>query len=158
MDVFKIQLQNRSQINDFISSRWFSTEMVVRGRVVDMTRLAGFVAYEEDTIIGLVTYEIIDQACEIMSLDSLWEGQGIGTTLLNQVIATAKERGCHKITLITTNDNLNAMGFYQKRGFDLIRLYHNALDISRKLKPSIPLLGEFDIPLRHELEFEMNLS
>ena len=60
-----------------------------------------------------------------------------------------------RIELITTNDNLNAMRFYQKRGFDMVKLYHNALEISRKLKPSIPEVGEFGIPLRHEIEFEM---
>lgn len=59
--------------------------------------------------------------------------------------------------MITTNDNINAMRFYQKLGFDMVRLYHNALDVSRRLKPSIPLIGEFDIPLKHEIEFEMNL-
>ncbi|MEY8517580.1 GNAT family N-acetyltransferase [Lachnospiraceae bacterium 29-84] len=46
----------------------------------------------------------------------------------------AKERKCQKIILITTNDNINAIKFYQKRGFDMTHLFRNALDISRKLK------------------------
>ena len=39
----------------------------------------------------------------------------------------------------------------------MVCLYHNALDIARKLKPSIPMIGGFNIPLKHEIEFEMNL-
>ncbi|WP_026487431.1 GNAT family N-acetyltransferase [Caldanaerobius polysaccharolyticus] len=157
MDIRTISPQNRQQINDFIKSRWFSTEMVVRGEIVDMTVLEGFVVYENETIIGLVTYRIKNNECEIMSLDSLKENQGIGTALVNKVIEVATIEKCTKIKVITTNDNINAMRFYQKRGFDMVRIYHNALDISRKLKPSIPILGNFNIPLKHEIEFELNL-
>ncbi|MFL0246579.1 GNAT family N-acetyltransferase [Candidatus Clostridium stratigraminis] len=157
MDIKTISSENRKQINDFISLRWFSTVMVVRGELVDMTILDGFVIYESEKIIGLVTYKINDTDCEIMSLDSLNEKQGIGTALVNKVIETARENKCRKIKLITTNDNIISLRFYQKLGFDMIKLYHNALDISRKLKPSIPLLGEFDIPLKHEIELKMDL-
>lgn len=61
---------------------------------------------------------------------------------------------CYVVVLITTNDNINAIRFYQKRGFDMAHLFHNALDVSRKLKPEIPLIGENSIPLQHEIEFE----
>lgn len=158
MDIKIISAKNREQVNDFISSHWFSTDMVVRGEVVDMKVLDGFVVYDGETITGLTTYRIEDDECEIMSLDSLRENQGTGTALINKVIEKAAKEKCTKIKLITTNDNINAMRFYQKRGFDMAKLYHNALDVSRKLKPSIPMLGDFDIPLKHEIEFEMNLS
>jgi len=157
MDIKTISSENREQINNFIRSHWFSTVMVVRGELFDMTILDGFVVYEGEKIIGLVTYKISGTECEIMSLDSLMERQGIGTALINKVIETARENKCIKIKLITTNDNINALRFYQKLGFDMAKLYHNALDISRKLKPTIPLIGDFDIPVKHEIEFEMDL-
>jgi len=157
MDIKTISSENREQINNFIRSHWFSTVMVVRGELFDMTILDGFVVYEGEKIIGLVTYKISGTECEIMSLDSLMERQGIGTALINKVIETARENKCMKIKLITTNDNINALRFYQKLGFDMAKLYHNALDISRKLKPTIPLIGDFDIPVKHEIEFEMDL-
>lgn len=157
MDIRAVSPQNRTNINDFIKSRWFSEDMVVRGEIVNMTILPVFAAYEEGTIKGLITYRINGSECEIMSLDSLIEKQGIGTTLLNKVIETAAQRKCTKVKLITTNDNINAIRFYQKRGFDMVHLYHNSIDISRKLKPSIPVLGDFDIPIKHEIEFEMNI-
>jgi GNAT superfamily N-acetyltransferase len=157
MDIKIISAENRKQVNDFISSHWFSTYLVIRGELFDSTILDGIVIFENAIIIGLVTYRIKDNECEIMSLDSLRENQGIGTTLINKVVEIANKEKCTKIKLITTNDNINALRFYQKRGFDMVRLYHNALDISRKLKPSIPMLGEFDIPIRHEIEFEMTV-
>lgn len=157
MDIKTISSENREQINNFIRSHWFSTVMVVRGELFDMTILDGFVVYEGEKIIGLVTYKISGTECEIMSLDSLMERQGIGTALINKVIEAARENKCMKIKLITTNDNINALRFYQKLGFDMAKLYHNALDISRKFKPTIPLIGDFDIPVKHEIEFEMDL-
>ncbi|MBD5402675.1 GNAT family N-acetyltransferase [bacterium] len=90
-------------------------------------------------MIGLITYIVYNDILEITSLDSLRENQGIGSELVATVIHEAKERKLQKIVLITTNDNINAIRFYQKRGFDMAHLFRNAMDISRKSKPEIPL-------------------
>lgn len=157
MEIKNISYKNRTQINHFINSQWFSTTMVVRGELIDMTVLDGFVVYENLNIIGLITYRIKDNECEIISLDSLKERRGIGTSLVNKVIQIAIKNKCIKVKLISTNDNINAIRFYQKRGFDMVRIYYNSLEIARKIKPSIPMMGEFNIPLKHEIEFEMLL-
>ena len=60
--------------------------------------------------------------------------------------------GCTQIVVITTNDNLNALAFYQKRGFLLSKLYCGAFDNIRKVKPNLPELGENNIPLNDEIE------
>ena len=152
-----INKQNRPAVNQFIQEYWFSTEMVIRGKLVDMTVLDGIAVFEENTILGLLTYEIANEECEIISLDSKCENHGIGSELIKRMVEIARGQGCRKLKLITTNDNINAIKFYQKRGFDMIRLYHNALEVSRRLKPSIPMFGEYGIPLMHEIEFEMLL-
>lgn len=157
MEYTRISESNRTEINQFIKEHWYSTKMVVRGQEFDMSEMEGVVARNEGQIIGLITYVTRNSVCEIMSLDSLAEKQGIGTALLNMVIQEAKENNIQKVVLITTNDNINAIRFYQRRGFDMANLYRNILDVSRKLKPEIPLVGENDIPLRHEIEFEMTL-
>lgn len=158
MKIRKISQENRHEVNNFISDHWFSTDMVARGEIVDMTKLPGFAVYEDEEIIALVTYRIIDGECEIMSLDSLKKNQGIGGALVKKVVEVSFEAGCSKIKLITTNDNINALRFYQKRGFDMVNIYRNALDVSRRLKPSIPMIGDFGIPLKHEIELEMSLK
>lgn len=157
MESIPICSENRQQINDFLKEHWFSTDMVVRGKIFDLSKAEGFAAMEDGRITGLVTYEMRGKVCEILSLDSLTERRGIGTALVGKVSEAAKGCGCSKLVLITTNDNLNAMQFYQKRGFDMTRLYHNALDVSRKIKPEIPLIGDNGIPLKHEIEFELDL-
>lgn len=149
--------KNRTMVNNFIRKQWYTTKMVVRGKEFDLSKVEGIIAIENNEIKGLVTYILYDEICEIISLDSLEQSKGVGTTLLGQVINIAKKTKCIKIVLITTNDNINAMRFYQRRGFDMVRLYHNAIDMSRKLKPEIPLVGDNNIPIRHEIEFEMRL-
>lgn len=157
MECKRINGSNRNLINTFIKEHWYTATMVIRGNIIDMTKTEGFYFCEGENIIGLITYIVYDNILEITSLDSLRENQGIGSKLLETVIREAKERNFQKIILITTNDNINAIRFYQKRGFDMVHLFRNALDTSRKLKPEIPLIGENSIPLRHELEFELSI-
>lgn len=148
---------NRERVNAFLMEHWFSTDMIVRGVRVDMTTAEGILALENETIVGLLMYAVCEKDLEILSLDSLMPGQGLGTALIAEAEKIARQNACDRIRLITTNDNIAAIQFYQKRGFDLVNLYRNALDVSRRMKPEIPLIGEHGIPLRHELEFEKRL-
>ena len=157
MNYINISNENRTMVNEFIIQHWFSTIMIVRGKEVDLSKVDGMIALENNEIKGLITYILYNGICEIMSLDSVEQSKGIGTELVHHIIDIAKESKCTRILLITTNDNINALRFYQKRGFDMVMLYHNALDKSRKLKPDIPLIGENNIPLKHEIELEMIL-
>lgn len=153
----KIHENNRSRVNDFIRKHWYTTTMVLRGKEIDMAKTEGFCCCQEGEIVGLITYMVHDHLLEITSLDSLSKNQGIGSGLLEAVIQEARKRNISKIVLITTNDNTCAMRFYQKRGFDMTCLFRNAMDIARTIKPEIPLLGNDSIPLRHEIEFELQL-
>ncbi len=148
---------NRDAVNAFIKARWHGTSMVLRGKEVDMTQTEGFCVREGGKILGLLTYLVRGDEMEITSLDSLRENQGTGSKLVEWAVQEAKARQLKRIVLITTNDNINAIRFYQKRGFDMACLYRNAMEVCRDLKPEIPLIGENGIPLRHEIEFEMML-
>jgi GNAT superfamily N-acetyltransferase len=108
--------------------------------------------------VGLVTYRIEDDDCEIVTIDSVVEGRGVGTALLEAVTAEARTAGCRRVWLITTNDNLNALRFYQARGFRLVAVHPRAVEESRLLKPEIPELGNFGIAIRDELELELPLE
>ena len=107
---------------------------------------------------GVVTYTLKGDQCEIISLDSLEGGRGIGTAMINAVVQEAQSRHCRRVFLSTTNDNLHALGFYQKRGFELAAIRRGAVDESRKIKPGIPLIGENGIAVRDEIELEMSLN
>ncbi len=157
-DIRRIDRTNREAVDEFILRQWFSLEMVVHGETIDLAKADGWFVFEKGTIIGLITYRIMNNEMEILSLDSLSEGRGIGTALLNEAIKEAQNKGCSRIMLITTNDNTLALRFYQKRGFDMVRLYRNALEESRKIKPQIPMTGNDGIPIKHEIELEIKLN
>ena len=149
---------DRDRVRAFVIQRW-GAEIVVAHRVIYRPHeLPGFVACEGDVIVGLLTLHVVGNSCEVVSFDSLQPGKGIGTALLNAVIAYARQANCTRLWLITTNDNLNALRFYQKRGMVLVTIHRNALTRSRQLKPQIPLIGNDGIPLRDEIELEMTLE
>jgi DNA-3-methyladenine glycosylase I len=117
--------------------------------------LPGFVASgADDRPVGLVTYQVVGNACEVVTLNSVDENRGVGTALLEAVREVAAQARCERIWLITTNDNLRALGFYQKRGYRLVAVHRDALEQSRRLKPSIPQISTNGIPLRDEIELE----
>lgn len=145
----------RNQVIDLIAENWGSAVVITRGRIHNAESLPGFVALVNGEIQGIITYHIENGQCEIVSLDSLLEKQGIGSSLIKKVVDTARKALCSRVWLITSNDNTHAIRFYQRVGFDLVAVYRNAVDESRKIKPQIPLRGFDDIPIKHEIEFEI---
>ncbi len=138
---------------------WGADFIVSRGRKVYPTEIEGFYAIDENQRrVGLVTFEIIGDQCEVVTLDAFKKFSGVGTALINKVREIAHQRGCARLWLITTNDNLEAIRFYQRRGFMIAAVHVNAAADSRKMKPTIPTIGQYGIPLRDEIEFEMTLD
>ncbi|MFZ5354689.1 MAG: GNAT family N-acetyltransferase [Bacillota bacterium] len=147
----------RPAVIKLIIESWGSAVMVTRGRLHYMDRLPGYVALKDGEIKGLITYYIDNEQCEITSLDSFEENKGIGSKLLVEVRRTAEKSGCKRLWLITTNDNTNALRFYQKKGWNLCAIHLNAVDMAREIKPQIPLLGFDGIPIKHEIELELEI-
>ena len=146
------------RLRQFLTEHWGGEEIIARGNIYRPEQLDGFVVEDENEWLGLVTFFIRDDECEVTSLDSLREGKGIGTQLIEKAIEEARAGICKRLFLITTNDNLHALGFYQKRGFEIVTVYRGAVNESRKRKLGIPLVGMNGIPLRDEIELEMMLK
>jgi len=145
------------ELRQFWIEHWGGEEMIARGNVYRVEQLDGFVAENGSEWVGLLTFFVKNGECEVTSFDSLREGQGVGTKLMDAVVEEARKQNCKRVFLITTNDNMHALRFYQRRGFELVALYRDAVKESRRLKPSIPLTGFDDIPIRDEIELEKNL-
>ena len=141
-----------------IAQQWGSEIVVAHGAVYRPAELPGFVAVADGEVMGLLTYHVEADACEIVTLDSQREGQGIGTALLEATKVAARGAGCRRLWLITTNDNTQALRFYQKRGFHLVTVHRDAVAAARVVKPEIPLIGNDGIPIRDEIELEMPLA
>jgi GNAT superfamily N-acetyltransferase len=153
-----INSTDRSWISDLIEKRWGTNQVVTRGKIHEIKQLPGFIALKTNDRIGLLTYSISNGDIEIVTLDSLVENIGVGTALISQARSLAVHTTCQRIWLITTNDNMPALRFYQKRGFHLVAIHQNAVDYSRTLKPEIPLIGLDGIPINDEIELEMMLN
>lgn len=136
------------------TERWGSPVVVTRGRAHDVTALPGYIAEMDGEAAGLVTYNVGEGGCEIVSLDSFVENRGVGSRLLERVFEDAESAGCRRVWLMTTNDNTGAIRWYQKRGFSIAAIHLGAVKRSRELKPEIPEYGMDGIPILHEIEFE----
>ncbi|MFA5309966.1 MAG: GNAT family N-acetyltransferase [Dehalococcoidales bacterium] len=160
MELFQIRpvgKADKARVAGILKEWWAGPVIVTRGKVHRTDELDGFVAVYEGDLAGLVTYAIGGKECEITSMNSLTEGKGIGTALVNAVKQKAGASGCKRLWLITTNDNTAALRFWQRRGFRLAAIYPNAIEKSRKLKPEIPQIGDDGIPIRDEIELEMEI-
>lgn len=132
--------------------------VVSRDEVHDPHKLPGFIAAEGRERVGLATYSIYSGECELVTIDSLCQFMGVGTLLLEKVMEVALEAGCRKIWTITTNDNLDAQRFFQRRGFTLTNVRVGGMTKIRLLKPSVPKVGYYDLPVRDEFEYELPLK
>ncbi|MFO7814405.1 MAG: GNAT family N-acetyltransferase [Halanaerobiales bacterium] len=129
-----INKQNRAKALEVLQEEWGDTTLLVsRNQEHDIRKLPGFIAIEDHKVVG------------------------IGTDLLETVIEKGKELGCDRVCLITTNDNVNAMRFYQLKGFDMVAFHEDAVNRARELKPEIPEIGYHGIKVEHEIEFEYPL-
>jgi DNA-3-methyladenine glycosylase I len=137
---------------------WGATTVARLGELIDAAALPGFVATDGDERVGLLTYAQRQDELEVVTIQSLCPGRGIGRSRMDAVRDHAARQAVRRIWLITTNDNVRALAFYQRWGMDLSRLVRNGVDVSRLVKPSIPSAGGSGIPLRHELELELVLD
>ena len=112
-------------------------------------------AEHDGKLVGVLTFVLADAECEILTLHAAERFHGIGSALIAAVERLAADAGCSRLWLITTNDNTDALRFYQRRGFRLAALHRGAVDESRAgVKREIPRIGDHGIELRDELELD----
>ena len=147
-----VQETDRPTVEWLTTQLWGAAEVVVHDDVFYPASLPGFIAERAGRIAGLVTFDVRAGVLEIVTINALDQFTGIGTMLIEAVRDEAKRRGCQQVTLTTTNDNVDALRFYQRRGFRLAALRPGAVDRSRLRKPEIPRTGDFGIPLHDEID------
>lgn len=156
--VIKIKSNDTSWIKDVFARRWGGEFIVSRGKIHKPEELEGFIGEIGDKKKGVITFKIIDEEMEIVSLDSFLKKKGIGTKLVEKTINLAKRKKLKRIWLVTTNDNVDALRFWQERGFTIKAVHPNAISVSRKLKPGIPHIGNYGIPIKDEIELELKIN
>jgi GNAT superfamily N-acetyltransferase len=146
---------DQAWIEDILGKRWGGSVVVVHNGVFEPAKLPALIAEPRE---GLVTYQVRDHVAEVVTLDAFAPRQGVGTALLAGLVDVLRRRGCRSLCLTTTNDNVDALRFYQRRGFRLAAIRIGAVEQARRLKPVIPLIARHGIPMRDEIDLRCDLT
>lgn len=146
---------DRDWIRNKLIEGWGSQMLVLRGALLDAGDLPALICGENE---GVLHHRALDDLTyEIVTLEAFRQWRGIGTALVEAVAARAKDKGFRELAVVTTNDNLDALRFYQSRGFHLFALRPGAVDAARALKPEIARTGNYSLPIRDEVELRRPL-
>lgn len=97
-----------SWIKNLFINNWGSDFIISRGKIQKPENLRGIIAEENGEKVGLATIHVENDEMELVTIDSLKPGKGIGKLILDKVINIAKKENVKRLWLITTNDNMNA--------------------------------------------------
>ncbi len=148
-----IEATDHDAVQQLLTERWQGSEIMLDGEMIDAAQLPGFLAEKDGELVGLVTLIKREAEWEILTLDSLKRWAGTGTLLLEDVVEAARAVGIRRLIVRTSNDNLDAFRFYQRRSFRLESVTPGVIDKERVEKPGIPLIGQYGIPLHDEVIF-----
>ncbi len=156
IDIAPIAPDDIAYVRAELAKHWHSSTIWSIGKRFEADRLPGFIARRDGDPVGLITLSIDDAAgqCEIITLSAGDEDRGVGASLLAAGIDEARRRGLKRVFLTTSNDNLRALGFYQRRGFRLVGVHRDMMDRYRGMEKAIPVIGMNRIPLHDEIELE----
>jgi GNAT superfamily N-acetyltransferase len=145
---------DQTWIEQLLKARWGSTTIVRAGATFDAASLPALIAENGS---GLATFAVQNGVTEIVTLDAHTSGRGIGSALLERMIELLPALGVRAIRVTTTNDNLDALRFYQRRGFRIAVVRYGVIEAAREDTPTIPALGFYGIPIRDEIELRRDL-
>jgi ribosomal protein S18 acetylase RimI-like enzyme len=168
---------DQPSLDAMFAATWGEPRVAAGGRLYDLRALPALVATREavggaapqgagtdealepsEQIIGVLTYEIAGDAIEVVSIEADPPRLGTGTALLAAAINLGFAEGLARLWLVTTNDNVDALRFYQRRGLHILKVRPDGVARSRAVKPSIPLIGSYGIPMRDEIVLGRDLS
>ncbi|MBI4638072.1 MAG: GNAT family N-acetyltransferase [Candidatus Rokubacteria bacterium] len=157
VEIREVTEGDRPWVTQLLRRDWGSVTIVSRGRAHRADLLPGFVAHRGEECVGLLlAHQEVDQL-EVVVLRSLVPRVGVGTALMAAARGMARSRGCTRLWLVTTNDNVPAIEFYLRRGLVVRAVHEGAVARSREIKPEIPPVGRGGIPIRDEVEMEVRV-
>jgi GNAT superfamily N-acetyltransferase len=128
------------------------------GKAHDLRELPTLLASWQGRRAGAVSYRVAGYTGEIVSLNAYPRRRGVGRALLLAAEKELENAGARLSWLITSNDNVDAVVFYQRLGYRLLAVHPGAIDRARLQKPAIPRTGHYGIELHDEWVFVKALS
>src|SRR5579871_4883760 len=132
---------------------WSGDVVVGGGREWHLDEVDSLIAWYGADPVASASYHVDgagDTNAELVSIATLAPARrhGAASALLTGVEQACAKAGAKRLTLTTTNDNLDALRFYQKRGYRIVAVHPGAVDEARVMKPTIPEIGHAGIPIR----------
>jgi 2-oxo-4-hydroxy-4-carboxy-5-ureidoimidazoline decarboxylase len=130
------------------------------GELVDPLVHEGIVAEADGARAGLLTVVESPRGLEVLTLHAAIPGIGAGTRLLETALRVAAASAADRLWLVTTNDNLDAIRWYLRRGMHVAAVHADGVTRDRaSLKPELPLTNPSNaIPIRDYVELELRLE
>jgi ribosomal protein S18 acetylase RimI-like enzyme len=160
MNIRKMTKEDAPLVHQFMKEKWGGEPLLIHGKKYypSSGNLEGFLLFDDSKDIkGFLIYDTKGSEYEIIVFEVFDKFKGLGTKLLDEFIRVAKAAGHKKVIVMTTNDDLDALRFYQRRGFVITGIAINIFEQARKIKPRIPELGDYNIPIRDEILMERNI-
>lgn len=150
-------ITDRAFLEELLRLRWSGGALLLHDKVIAPSDVEALAAYDGDRLAGVATWRLEGNVLYMFTLNNITDQRGVGVALLGAMMKLGRGQGAPLIRAIVTNDNLNALGFYQRRGFRIIAVYPGAVDTIRAMNPNVPLIGAHRIPIRDEIELEREL-
>jgi ribosomal protein S18 acetylase RimI-like enzyme len=157
MNIAALTSEYKEETERIAIAAWGGIQVSAHHELFDLRELPCYIAVsDKQEVLGYCYYRILGNECEIMALESVKPNNGVGSALIDAAVAKAKFENCQRVYVNTSNDNTHALRFYQRRGFTMCTVRWNEFDYLRTIKPAIPLIGDDNIPLLHEIELEIS--
>jgi len=150
-------ITDRAFLDELLRLRWSGGSLLLRGKVIAPADVEALAAYDGERLAGVATWRMEGKVLYLLTLNNITDQRGVGVALLEAMIDLGRGRNAALIRAIVTNDNLNALGFYQRRDFRIIAVHPGAVDTIRAMNPNIPMIGAYRIPIHDEIELERDL-
>ncbi|HEX2383185.1 MAG TPA: GNAT family N-acetyltransferase [Acidimicrobiales bacterium] len=160
VDVRALEQSDLAAASSLLDAELGGRQQARLGVLHDVLAVRGVGAWDADQLVGVATYDIDGERAELAAIAVRSDRRlaGVGSRLIAAVADATAGAGVRELWLVTTNDNLDALRLYQQRGFELTELHRGAVHQARGLKPAIPELGNYGIPIRDELVLTLPLS
>src|SRR5256712_6206941 len=147
---------DRTAARELFQQDFGRTKIVAFGEVMDIDQMPALVAITRDEPSGALAYRSLGDALHIVALatDPMWQRSGVGGHLVAEAELLARRLGLKRLIVSTTNDNLPALYFYQRRGYRLTDLVPNSIIVQTGQE----VAGFAGIPVRDEVRLEKRIG
>jgi GNAT superfamily N-acetyltransferase len=146
---------DREAARELIHRDFGRTKIVAFGQLMDIDQMPSLVAVMHQEPSGALVYRLLGDALHIVALatDPMWQRSGVGGYLVAEAELLARRLNLRRLVVSTTNDNLPAMYFYQRRGYRMTAFVPESVMMHTRQE----IAGFAGIPVRDEIRLEKRL-